>query len=190
MVNVVVLAGTVAADPVERRRPSGDEVPVVLTASVGTDRLAPTDRPRASPTIVCKRMPLIGREHVFPLFAQVQLGDPLAGDYPEWETGEERVVFTDQVVAVATQGDEEGDVQVEVWTEPMQDDFGVPILETEVQLTSDALRFGNVIANDVHDVHLPRGWFRVRVLVAPSEGPPSLVRFVLKPSLTKPFRAH
>jgi len=31
-VNVVVLAGTVAADPVERRMPSGDEVPVALTA--------------------------------------------------------------------------------------------------------------------------------------------------------------
>ena len=29
MVNVVVLAGTVAADPVERRMPSGDEVPRV-----------------------------------------------------------------------------------------------------------------------------------------------------------------
>jgi single-stranded DNA-binding protein len=28
-VNVVVLAGTVAADPVERRMPSGDEVTVV-----------------------------------------------------------------------------------------------------------------------------------------------------------------
>ena len=31
-VNVVVLAGTVAADPVERRMPSGDEVTVVQTA--------------------------------------------------------------------------------------------------------------------------------------------------------------
>jgi single-stranded DNA-binding protein len=32
-VNVVVLAGTVAADPVERRMQSGDEVTVVRTAS-------------------------------------------------------------------------------------------------------------------------------------------------------------
>ena len=32
-VNVVVLAGTVAADPVERRMPSGDEVPVVSDGS-------------------------------------------------------------------------------------------------------------------------------------------------------------
>jgi single-stranded DNA-binding protein len=31
-VNVVVLAGTVAADPVERRMPSGDEVTVQRTA--------------------------------------------------------------------------------------------------------------------------------------------------------------
>jgi hypothetical protein len=49
-------------------------------------------------------MPLIRREDVFPLYGQVQLGDPFAADYPEWETGEERVVFTDQVVAVATRG--------------------------------------------------------------------------------------
>lgn len=31
-VNVVVLAGTVAADPVERRMPSGDEVTVLQAA--------------------------------------------------------------------------------------------------------------------------------------------------------------
>jgi single-stranded DNA-binding protein len=34
-VNVVVLAGTVAADPVERRMPSGDEVTGRRTAAVG-----------------------------------------------------------------------------------------------------------------------------------------------------------
>jgi single-stranded DNA-binding protein len=32
-VNVVVLAGTVAADPVERRMPSGDEVTHILRRS-------------------------------------------------------------------------------------------------------------------------------------------------------------
>jgi single-stranded DNA-binding protein len=33
-VNVVVLAGTIAADPVERQMPSGDEVTVKPTAAI------------------------------------------------------------------------------------------------------------------------------------------------------------
>ena len=63
------------------------------------------------------------------------------------------------MLAVATQGDEEGDVQVEVWTEPVGEKFGgVQVLETEILLTGDVVRFGNMIAGDLHDVHLQRGW--------------------------------
>jgi hypothetical protein len=128
-------------------------------------------------------MPLIAREDVFPLNRQVQLGDLSASDYPEWVTGEEKAVFTAQMVAVATQGELDGDVRVELWTEPVgQELTGEEVLETEIQLVGDVVRFGNTVAGDVHDVSLPRGSYRVRVLVSPTNDPPSMVRFILDPS--------
>jgi hypothetical protein len=42
-VNVVVLAGTVAAEPVERRMPSGDEVTELLSRCHLRDRFACQD---------------------------------------------------------------------------------------------------------------------------------------------------
>ena len=112
-----------------------------------------------------------------PLYAQVQFGDSLAADYPQWETGEEGVVFTTQVIAVATRRDQDGDVRVEVWTEPVEVAGTQIILDTEVQIIEGIARFGNELAGQLFDLPLRPGWHRIRVLT--SEPRPSVVRFVL-----------
>lgn len=125
-------------------------------------------------------MTLLRRESVLPLYRQVQFGDAVSGDYPDWETGEEKAVFTDQQIAVATQDDRAGDVQVEVWIEPVGKELeGSQILETEIQIIEGRARFGNGLAGQLFDVSVRPGWHRVRVLVAPTEVEPTVVRFVL-----------
>jgi len=55
-VNVVVLAGTVAADPVTRRMPSGDEVTELRISVPETGRrLLPSRSRRGTPPIVTTR---------------------------------------------------------------------------------------------------------------------------------------
>jgi hypothetical protein len=120
---------------------------------------------------------------VQPLHNQVQFGDALAEDYPQWETGEERAVFDTHTIVVATRGDQEGDVKVEIWIEPTEQELGgLEVLDTEVQLVGDMAHFGNFVAGQLFDVSLNRGWYRVRVLVDPTDAQPSLVRFIVQPS--------
>ena len=79
-------------------------------------------------------MPLIRKEKVFPLYAQIEFGDALAQDYPESVTGEEAVLFNTQTIVVATREDRFGDVDVEIWTELVGADItGTQILEIEIQ---------------------------------------------------------
>jgi hypothetical protein len=126
-------------------------------------------------------MGLLRRESVLPLNGQVQFGDALATDYPDWATGEERVVFNSQVIAVATRGDVDGNVQIEVWKEPVQEDLeGLEVLDVEIQLIGDIAHFGNALAGDLHEVRLGRGWYQIRVLVVPVDSCPSIVRFIVK----------
>ena|ERR671910_3804890 len=128
-------------------------------------------------------MTLLRTESVHPLHGQVQFGDALAEDYPQWETGEETAVFDAHTIVVATRGDEAGDVRVEIWIEPTEEELeGLEILDTEVQLVGDMAQFGNLVAGQLFDVDLNRGWYGVRVLVAPTDAEPSLVRFIVKPS--------
>lgn len=127
-------------------------------------------------------MALLRSESVQPLHGQVQFGDALADDYPQWETGQERAVFNTQTIVVATRGDWEGDVQVEVWIEPTGQNLeGSEILDAEVQLVGDVAKFGNLVAGQLFDVGLRRGWYRVRVLVAPTDVEPAVVRFIVQP---------
>jgi hypothetical protein len=127
-------------------------------------------------------MALLRRESVLPLHRQVQFGDALADDYPQWETGEERAVFTTQVIAVATRDDQQGDVQVEVWTDPIGEELeGTWILDAEIQLVGETAQFGNAVAGQLFDIALGPGWYRVQVLVTPTDIEPSLVRFIVHP---------
>lgn len=127
-------------------------------------------------------MALLRSESVQPLHRQVQFGDALADDYPQWETGQEKAVFNTQTIVVATRDDWEGDVQVEVWIEPTGQKLeGSEILDAEVQLVGDVAQFGNLVAGQLFDVGLRRGWYRVRVLVAPTDDEPAVVRFIVQP---------
>ena len=47
-------------------------------------------------------MTLLRRVEVTPLNGQVEMSDPKATDYPQWQTGEERAVALPQSIAVAT----------------------------------------------------------------------------------------
>src|SRR5256886_5961896 len=57
-------------------------------------------------------MSLLQRVHVTPFNGQVELSDPKATDYPQWQTGNEPAVALPQSIAVATQSDSHGDVAV------------------------------------------------------------------------------
>jgi hypothetical protein len=65
-------------------------------------------------------MSVIGRFTIWPAYAQIQIRDTADAEFPPWETGEEPVVANAQCIGVATRGDEEGDVTVEVRRGPGQ----------------------------------------------------------------------
>jgi hypothetical protein len=126
-------------------------------------------------------MSLLRRERVAPRYAQIQFGDALATDYPEWVTGEEAVIFTTQTIVVATREDRFGDVEVEVWKEQVGTEVGgTQILEIEIQLIGETAHFGSFVGGQLYEVPLSRGWHRVRVLVEPEGQRPSVVRFALR----------
>src|SRR5256885_16123318 len=69
-------------------------------------------------------MGLLQRIHVTPFNGQVELSDPKATDYPQWQTGNEPAVALAQAVAVATQSDSHGDVAVVVLVDTVNDGLG------------------------------------------------------------------
>jgi len=116
---------------------------------------------------------------VLPMMGQVQVGDPEAGDYPQWGTGEEAAVATDQTVAVATRSDADGAVTIEV-VSAVADGFSEEdvVYDGEVMTTGDVLVVGNGLAGALHAVPVGRGWHRIRIHASPS-GSPSRVTVVI-----------
>ena len=46
-------------------------------------------------------------------------------------------------------------MEAEVWSQPVGEKFGgVQVLETEILLTGDVVRFGNMIVGELRDIHL------------------------------------
>jgi hypothetical protein len=57
----------------------------------------------------------IHRFTVVPAYRQVEVRDAADDvDYPQWETGEERVLVSAQCIVLATRSDLQGDVEIEV----------------------------------------------------------------------------
>ena len=56
-------------------------------------------------------MTLLVRVEVTPFYGQVEISDPSKRDYPQFETGQERVVAIPECIAVVTRGDFEGKVR-------------------------------------------------------------------------------
>jgi hypothetical protein len=125
-------------------------------------------------------MTVVARFEVLPLYGQIDIRDPAATEYPQWETGEERVVSNTQCIAVATRGDADGPVSVEVRIGPI----GAPrnatrVFDGEVLLTGDEIVIGDYLASEVHPVSLGPGWHPVTVWTRPPENRPDTVIVVL-----------
>ncbi len=113
-------------------------------------------------------MSLLARVEVTPYYGQVELSDPNKQDYPQFETGAEKVVAIPQCIAVVTRGDQEGKVTVEVWNDRLEVE-GVdlqPVHEGDVVLSEDRAVVGNTVGNEFHDVPLSRGSHHVRVFTS------------------------
>ena len=138
---------------------------------------------------------------VRPHYAQVALVDATWQDYPQWETGEEQVVFRAESLtdpdnppypgfAVATQPDIGPDgprtVRVEVWSD------GEPaglrcVHQSVLHVGSHGVLVGNDQSGSMTELALARGEYRLRVLVdAETTRDVSRVVFALsEPGITK-----
>jgi hypothetical protein len=124
-------------------------------------------------------MALLDRFEVLPLQAQISIRDPASADYPQWETGEEHAVATDQCIAVATQGDANGRVVVEVAVnEDPIDGQWLLAFDGDLLLTGDEVLVGNYLAGDEHAVPIGRGWRPVQVFTSPHNIPPKRILIV------------
>ena len=134
-------------------------------------------------------MSVIGRFTIWPAYAQIQIRDTADAEFPPWETGEEPVVANAQCIGVATRGNEEGDVTVEVRRGPGQrvelDQWRL-IFEGELLLTGEHAIVGSYLGSDEHLVRLGRGWHPLRILAKPKDARPSefIVVFDWVPSAT------
>lgn len=127
-------------------------------------------------------MTLLLRVDVTPLNGQVEMSDPTANEYPQWQTGEEPAVGLPQSIAVATQSDADGKVAVEVWTGDLEGK-GVnlrPVYEGEFLLTDDHVLVGNTVVNELHPVPLAPGRHRVKVFTSGAESAPNTVYFLVE----------
>lgn len=113
--------------------------------------------------------------------AQVDIRDPQASEYPQWETGDERAVATSQCVAVATRPDVDGRVAIEVRRGPSDVPVGAAkAFEGELLLTGEMLVVGNFLASEAHPVSAGPGWHQLTVYVRPSDVPPSEIIVVIE----------
>lgn len=89
------------------------------------------------------------------LYAQIALFDAEDPDsYPQWETGEERIVFGKKGVAVATAGD----VNVEVVVYNGKGGFTEePTISQQIHIGNKGVFVGNVPSSDINKVALASG---------------------------------
>ncbi|HEY6289996.1 MAG TPA: hypothetical protein VI455_00315 [Terriglobia bacterium] len=88
------------------------------------------------------------------------------------ETGMERVVATAQSILVATRGDQDGDVTIEVRVGPADPTWGELVFDGELNCPTPKLVVGSSLANVLATVDLGQaGWVPVKVYVDPAEAP-------------------
>jgi hypothetical protein len=128
---------------------------------------------------------LLQRVQVRPYYGQIELGDPNSSTFPQFETGDEGVVALPHYVVVATRGDAEGKVTIEVRQGDADVDdprASAAIFDGELILSEDAAVIGNSVGNDLHPVRLGAGRHRLRVLRAPNTSTPDAVYFLVDPN--------
>jgi hypothetical protein len=127
-------------------------------------------------------MSLLARVEVKPFNAQVELSDANTRAYPQWQTGEEAVAALPQSVAVATRGDDRGNVVIEVWDDELQVEdpsLSEALYDGELVVTDDKVVVGNSVGNELHPVNVPTGRHRIRVYTSPTGALPGTVYFLL-----------
>ncbi len=121
-------------------------------------------------------MPKLFNKDILVYNAQVSLMDMKAADYPQWETGEEKFVYSNAGVAVATETDRE--VRVIVSTDQPKNMYFLGIANINVGI--DGLLVGNELSGDAHHIQWDSGKTKVEVFVDSKDGFPEVVEFILK----------
>jgi hypothetical protein len=113
---------------------------------------------------------------VIPLYGQVVVESEGASDLPVPETGQERVVATTESLLIATRGDQDGDVLIEVRRGADEADFGEQVFDGELSFTSPRVVFGSSLAGELGSAELDRtGWVPIKIYVQPPEAPSRVV---------------
>lgn len=113
---------------------------------------------------------------VAPLYGQVVVEADGASNLPVPETGQERVVATTQSILIATRGDQDGDVLIEIRQDGGHDDFGPPLFDGELSFSSPRLVFGSSLGGETSSLDIGRtGWVALKLYVDPVDAPSRVV---------------
>ena len=113
---------------------------------------------------------LLLRKSFTPAYAQLEFGNCEATAYPQWDPnwgeGRQPYVANEERVAIATQPEVEGDVEVEVWNgAPRVRGSGEVIYEGVIRFGEDCARVGTAAGDDLEYVSVKPGEQKVTVIV-------------------------
>ena len=113
---------------------------------------------------------------VAPLYGQMIVESEGATDLPVPETGKERVVATTQSIMIATRGDADGNVDIEIHGNRNLLENGLEIFEGELSFASPNLVYGSPLAGVVDKINIGRtGWVLLKIYVDVLESPTRVV---------------
>ena len=125
---------------------------------------------------------LLASLRVAPLYGQVVVESEGATDLPIPETGHERIVASSESLLVATRGDQEGDVLMEVWRGVPDAERAEPLFDGELSFTVPRLVFGSSLGAQLTTVETGQtGWVAVKVFADPEDAPSRVVVAILWP---------
>jgi hypothetical protein len=120
---------------------------------------------------------------ILAMYAQVALFDAEDGEsYPQWETGDERVILGPKGIAVATAPDARIDVRAYSGD---GNPGGNKILSAVIQVGNRGLLVGNVAAADITELPWPAGETSIDVYVTGLPDRVDSVMFVLEGPVSK-----
>jgi hypothetical protein len=110
-----------------------------------------------------------------PLYGQIVVSREGANDVPVPKTGTEAAVANSEAILVATRGDREGDVLIEVRRD-VRETAGREVYRGTLEVPSGRLVVGNLLANQVEVIDVRRsGRVDVTIYVDRAEGASKVV---------------